>query len=88
MEPTITVPVVEETVQAPELPPIVDMLFSHITGVNQWMNRFYASNEGIQNDINTIRVSTRRFSSAVVFIQPSIPRFRIVLKGSTEPLVR
>jgi hypothetical protein len=32
------------------------MLFSHMNGVNQWINRFCISSEGIQNDINTIRV--------------------------------
>ena len=56
----LVAPAVDDTVEAPELPPIVDMIFTHITGVNQWMNRFYASNEGIQNDIHAIRVSTLR----------------------------
>jgi hypothetical protein len=54
-------PPVEEIVEtppspAPSLPPFVDMIFSHMNGVNQWINRFSITNEGIQNDINTIRV--------------------------------
>lgn len=41
---------------ASALPPFVDMIFSHMNGVNQWLNKFCTNNEGIQNDINTIRV--------------------------------
>jgi hypothetical protein len=49
---------VEEIIETPvpSFPPFVDMIFSHMNGVNQWINRFCISNEGIQNDINTIRV--------------------------------
>ena len=56
--PVVPEPVDEEILETPppSLPPIVDMLFSHMNGVNQWINRFCISNEGIQNDINTIRV--------------------------------
>jgi hypothetical protein len=59
----ISIPLVEETIETPSssLPPFVDMLFSHMNGVNQWINRFYTSNEGIQNDINTIRVCFASF---------------------------
>lgn len=51
-------PPVEEVIEIPALsfPPLVDMLFSHMNSVNQWINGFSMSNEGIQNDINTIRV--------------------------------
>lgn len=47
----------EETSLPPvqSLPPIVDMLFTHMNGVNEWINRFCISNQGIQNDIHTIR---------------------------------
>lgn len=62
--PVVPKPVIEEVEQeeiipppVQALPPIVDMLFSHMNGVNQWINRFCISNEGIQNDINTIRVN-------------------------------
>ena len=56
--PIVAIPPVEEIVETPAspLPPIVDMIFSHMNGVNQWINRFSISHEGIQNDINTIRV--------------------------------
>lgn len=50
--------IIEEETSLPplqSLPPIVDMLFTHMNGVNQWINRFCISNDGIQNDINTIR---------------------------------
>lgn len=49
----------EETSLPPvqSLPPIVDMLFTHMNGVNEWINRFCISNQGIQNDIHTIRVN-------------------------------
>ena len=58
--PPVIIPIesVDEIIETPSppLPPIVDMLFSHMNGVNQWINRFCISNEGIQNDINSIRV--------------------------------
>jgi len=40
------------------------MLFSHMNGVNQWINRFCISNEGIQNDINTIRDRLEKLNRA------------------------
>jgi hypothetical protein len=48
------------------------MLFSHMNGVNQWINRFCISNDGIQNDINTIRVGfidfmTEKVNLSVLF---------------------
>ena len=48
-------PPIEERSEPP-LPPYVDMIFSHMNGVNQWINKFCADSELIQNDINTIRV--------------------------------
>ncbi len=53
---------------APSLPPIVDMVFSHMNGVNQWINRFCISNEGIQNDINTIRVCFISFYIEMIYL--------------------
>jgi hypothetical protein len=59
--PIVTMPPIEEIIEppVPSLPPFVDMIFSHMDGVNQWINKFCANNEQIQNDISTIRV---RFS--------------------------
>ncbi len=48
-------PSVEEIIESP-LPPYVDLIFSHMNEVNQWINKFCADNESIQNDINIIRV--------------------------------
>ena len=49
-------PLIEQIPESP-LPPYVDMIFSHMNGVNQWINQFCADNEAIQNDIHTIRVN-------------------------------
>ena len=61
-------PPIEEVLETPppSLPPIVDMLFSHMNGVNQWINRYCISNEGIQNDINAIRVCEIFFSIEMI----------------------
>lgn len=63
-------PPVEEIIETPtpSLPPIVDILFSHMNGVNQWINRFCLSNEGIQNDIHTIRVCFMIYSFSLRFL--------------------
>ncbi len=45
----------EEIIESP-LPPYVNLIFSHMNEVNQWINKFCADNESIQNDINIIRV--------------------------------
>jgi len=39
----------------PPLPPFVGMIFTHMNGVNQWINRYCIANEGIQNDIHALR---------------------------------
>ena len=57
-EPIVETPPREEIFETPpsSLPPFMDVVFSHMNGVNHWINRFSASSEGIQNDISTIRV--------------------------------
>ncbi|CAF1003091.1 unnamed protein product [Adineta steineri] len=62
----ITMSSIEEPIQTPipSLPPIVDMIFSHMNSVNQWINTFYVDNEGIQNDIHTIRDRLERLNRA------------------------
>jgi hypothetical protein len=50
-----------EEITEPPLPPYVDMIFSHMNGVSQWINQFCADNEAIQNDIHTIRVNLNFF---------------------------
>ncbi|CAF1095968.1 unnamed protein product [Rotaria sordida] len=64
--PITTIPTVEENLEisTSPLPPFVDMLFSHINGVNQWINRFYTGHEGIQNDISTIRDRLEKLNRA------------------------
>ncbi|CAF1132040.1 unnamed protein product [Rotaria sordida] len=64
--PITTMPTVEENLEisTSPLPPFVDMLFSHINGVNQWINRFYTGHEGIQNDISTIRDRLEKLNRA------------------------
>ncbi|CAF1301336.1 unnamed protein product [Rotaria sordida] len=64
--PITTIPTVEENLETSTspLPPFVDMLFSHINGVNQWINRFYTGHEGIQNDISTIRDRLEKLNRA------------------------
>lgn len=58
LEPVLETPPREEIFETPpsSLPPFMETVFSHMNGVNQWINRFSASSEGIQNDIGTIRV--------------------------------
>ncbi|CAF3419279.1 unnamed protein product [Rotaria sp. Silwood1] len=52
-----------ETSTSP-LPPFVDMLFTHMNGVNQWINRFCTGHEGIQNDLSTIRDHLEKLNRA------------------------
>ncbi|CAF4099284.1 unnamed protein product, partial [Adineta steineri] len=42
-------------VSEPPLPAYVDVIFSHMNEVNQWINEFCADHEAIQNDVYTIR---------------------------------
>ena len=44
-------------------PPYVDLIFSHMNEVNQWINQFCADTHAIQNDIQTIRVRLLSLSS-------------------------
>ena len=55
--PAIIPPIVsiEEESEDP-LPPYVNLIFSHMNEVNQWLNQFCADTQTIQNDIFTIRV--------------------------------
>ncbi|CAF0878408.1 unnamed protein product [Adineta steineri] len=55
--PVITMPIIEEIpeVSEPPLPAYVDVIFSHMNEVNQWINEFCADHEAIQNDVYTIR---------------------------------
>ncbi|CAF3366585.1 unnamed protein product [Rotaria socialis] len=55
--PIVPVVPIEETIETsePPLPAYVNMIFSHMNGVNQWINRFCLDSEIIQNDINIIR---------------------------------
>ncbi|CAF0905033.1 unnamed protein product [Adineta ricciae] len=52
------------TTAAAASPPIVDVLVSHMNSVNQWINRFCVDNDGIQNDIQTIRDRLERLNRA------------------------
>lgn len=53
----IPLPKIDEIPDPPTpLPPYVDLIFSHMNEVNQWINRFCADTHAIQNDIQTIRV--------------------------------
>jgi hypothetical protein len=45
-----------EEISEPPLPSYVNLIFSHMNEVNQWINQFCADTEAIQNDIYTIRV--------------------------------
>jgi hypothetical protein len=58
--PAITPPIVsieeEEDESEATLPPYVNLIFSHMNEVNQWINQFCADTQTIQNDIFTIRV--------------------------------
>jgi hypothetical protein len=58
-------PPIEEIIETPEppLPPYVNLIFSHMNEVNQWINKFCADSEAIQNDLHTIRVRFSYFSS-------------------------
>ncbi|CAF4275358.1 unnamed protein product, partial [Adineta steineri] len=53
--PVIPMPIIEETpeVSEPPLPAYVDVIFSHMNEVNQWINEFCADHEAIQNDVYT-----------------------------------
>ncbi|CAF3969197.1 unnamed protein product, partial [Rotaria sp. Silwood2] len=64
--PMTTMPTIEENLETSTspLPPLVDMLFSHMNGVNQWINRFCTGHEGIQNDISTIRDHLEKLNRA------------------------
>ncbi|CAF0995165.1 unnamed protein product [Adineta ricciae] len=55
--PVAAMPPIEEKPETtePPLPPYVDLIFSHMNGVNQWINQFCMDNELIQSDIHTIR---------------------------------
>lgn len=50
----------EEKIIEPSLPPYIDLIFSHMNEVNQWINQFCADNESIENDINIIRVRLKK----------------------------
>lgn len=60
----IPLPTIDETPDPPTtpLPPYVDLIFSHMNEVNQWINQFCADTQAIQNDIQTIRVSLHSLS--------------------------
>jgi hypothetical protein len=47
---------IDEVSESP-LPSYVNLIFSHMNEVNQWINQFCADTEAIQNDIYTIRTS-------------------------------
>ncbi|CAF2120518.1 unnamed protein product [Rotaria magnacalcarata] len=49
---------------ASSLPPFVDVIFSHMNTVNQWLNRYCTNNDGIQNDIITIRDHLEKLNRA------------------------
>jgi len=68
-------PRIEEIIEIsePPLPPYVDMIFSHMNGVSQWINQFCADNEAIQNEIHTIRVN-------LLFLNFFLNEFRFIFK--------
>ncbi|CAF3034562.1 unnamed protein product, partial [Rotaria sp. Silwood2] len=55
--PIVTIAPIEEIIETsePPLPTYANMIFSHMNGVNQWINNFCLDHEIIQNDINIIR---------------------------------
>ncbi|CAF4938812.1 unnamed protein product, partial [Rotaria sp. Silwood1] len=55
--PIVTTASIEEIIEPsePPLPFYAEMIFSHMNGVNQWINQFCLEHEIMQNDINIIR---------------------------------
>ncbi|CAF3529728.1 unnamed protein product [Rotaria sp. Silwood1] len=55
--PIVTTASIEEIIEPsePPLPLYAEMIFSHMNGVNQWINQFCLEHEIMQNDINIIR---------------------------------
>ena len=80
----------EDEVLVPILSPFVDKIFTHINGVNQWINGIYTSNVGIQADINAIRVRLRldRKTKLILTIFDLSNVFRIVWKNSIEQQIK
>ena len=53
----VPLPTIDETPE-PSYPAYVDLIFSHMNHVNQWISQFSADTRAIHNDIQTIRVNS------------------------------